>query len=71
MNGILQEKKYGDSQRAETYYIQGLDSLSPYGAYADDFTEIAHAGIKNISLAKMNTDIIRINRSPSTNFAGF
>lgn len=71
LNGILQEKKYGDSSRAEIYYTQGIDSLSPYGAYADDYTEIAHAGLKNISQAKVNKEIIRINRSLSPNFAGF
>ena len=71
LNGVLQEKKYGNLNLAEKYYNDGIRAISIYNAYGEDYIDHANLGLKNISQAKVKNESIHSNQSKSINLAGF
>jgi hypothetical protein len=49
LNGILQEKKYNDYKLAQQYYSQGINDISIFGKYGNEFTAYAYFGLSRIS----------------------
>lgn len=48
-NGILQEKKYHDSEKAKQYYNKGISDISIFGEYGNEFGAFAYFGLSRIS----------------------
>ncbi len=48
-NGILQEKKYHNNLLAQKYYFEGLDDISVFGYYGNEFAAYAYFGLSRIS----------------------
>jgi hypothetical protein len=50
--GIVQEKKYQDNALAQQYYQSGINKISQYGEYGNEFTAYAYFGLSRISELK-------------------
>lgn len=48
-NGIIQEKKYHNNEQAEEFYDRGIEEISAYGAYGNDFAAYAYFGLSRIN----------------------
>lgn len=48
-NGILQEKKYYNYNRAETFYNTGIKEMSGFGYYGDEYAAYAYFGLSRIN----------------------
>ncbi len=48
-NGIIQEKKYRNHEKAEKYYNKGISELSSFGYYGHDASSYAYFGLSRIS----------------------
>lgn len=49
LKGILQEKKYHNNKLAEEYYNMGINELSLYGKYGNEYSSYAYFGLSRIS----------------------
>ncbi len=49
LNGILQEKKHHDYKLAMEYYNKGINELSLFGKYGNEFTAYAYFGLSRIT----------------------
>lgn len=47
-NGLIQEKKYHDYNRAESYYIEGIKYMKKLGARGDDYQQYGEEAIERI-----------------------
>ena len=47
-NGILQEKKYKNLNAAKQFYEEGINALSPFGDYGNEFCAYAYFGLSRI-----------------------
>jgi hypothetical protein len=50
--GILYEKKYHDMQKAEQAYTKGVEEISSFGDYGDQYAAYAYFGLSRISASK-------------------
>ncbi len=48
-NGILQEKKYHDIKKAQQFYSQGVNQISLFGNYGNEYAAYAYFGLSRIS----------------------
>lgn len=48
LDGILQEKKYGNYAEAQKLYKDGLDRISAYGRLGDEYASLAYFGLSRI-----------------------
>ena len=71
LNGILQEKKYHNNKMAEQYYLSGIEGLSPYGYFGNDFAAFGYFGLSRISLNNGNTDSGKSYRKKALELADF
>jgi len=46
--GILQEKKYKDLERAKQFYEEGINTISLFGDYGNEFCAYAYFGLSRI-----------------------
>jgi hypothetical protein len=53
-NGIVQEKKYHDIQKAQQFYMKGIKDMSTYRSYGEEYAAYAYFGLSRIS--RMNGD---------------
>jgi tetratricopeptide (TPR) repeat protein len=53
-NGILQEKKYHNTELAKEYYNEGIKVILPLGPYGNEYAAYAYFGLSRIS--EMNGD---------------
>jgi hypothetical protein len=49
LNGILKEKMYHDYVTARELYMEGIQDISSYGYYSNEFTAYAYYGLSRIS----------------------
>jgi hypothetical protein len=47
-NGIIQEKKYRNFDRAQIYYESGIDSLVHFGAFGNEYSGLGYFGLSRI-----------------------
>ena len=70
-NGILQEKKYKNTTLAQKYYLKGINDLSGYGYYGNEYSAYAYFGLSRISDIdedKRNKKTYRKNALELTNY---
>lgn len=53
-NGMIQEKKYHNNTLAENYYIEGIEGISEYGYFGNEYTAYALFGLSRLSDMKGN-----------------
>jgi len=49
IKGILEEKKYRNYKLAEEYYIKGINDISIFGKYGNEYSAYAYFGLSRIS----------------------
>jgi len=47
--GILQEKKYHNTELARQYYEQGINNISQFGVFGNEYSAYAYFGLSRIS----------------------
>lgn len=47
--GIIQEKKYHDTEQAKEFYTYGIRHISPYREYGNEYASYAYFGLSRIS----------------------
>lgn len=70
-NGILQEKKYHDFIKAERYYSKGLNDISAYGFYGNEYAAFTCFGLSricDINNDKRNRKMYRKKATELTNY---
>jgi hypothetical protein len=50
LKGILQEKRYNDYKLAQQYYNKGINELSLFGKYGNEYTAYAYFGLSRINV---------------------
>lgn len=68
-NGILQEKKYHDNEKAQQYYNKGIRDISIFGEYGNEFAAYAYFGLSRTSVDKSDKHNKRIYRKKANELA--
>ena len=69
LKGILQEKKYLDYKQAQQYYIKGINDISVFGKYGDEYSAYAYYGLSRISEANGDKKISNTYRKEAKRLA--
>jgi len=70
-NGIIQEKKYRNDKAARTFYLEGIDQLSAYGAFANEYTGYGYFGLSRICEREGNIHDRRLNNRKAMDLVDF
>jgi hypothetical protein len=70
-NGILQEKKYHDNNKAQEYYKKGARDISIFGDYANDIAAYSYFGLSRISDMNGDKEYKKIYRKLALNLTDF
>jgi hypothetical protein len=70
-NGIMQEKKYHNTNDAEKLYLEGIKQISPFRTYGDEFAAYAYFGLSRLSKMKGDTDNEKLYRKLALKIAYF
>ena len=65
-NGILQEKKYHDIKKAQQFYSRGIEDITIFGSYGNEYAAYAYFGLSRIS--EINGDKYYKKNVPKTCF---
>jgi hypothetical protein len=71
LKGILQEKKYHNNKLAEEYYNLGINELSLYGKYGNEYSAYAYFGLSRISDDKRDKHTRKTYRKEAMKLADF
>lgn len=71
LKGILQEKRYHNNKLAEEYYNSGINSISFYGKYGNEYAAYAYFGLSRISNENGQKHTRKIYRKEATKLADF
>ena len=69
--GILQEKKYHDNKLAKQYYTLGINNISSFGGYGNEYASYAYFGLSRISYIKNETSTGKQFREKAMKLAAF
>ena len=70
-NGILQEKKYHDIKKAQQFYSTGIDDITIFGSYGNEYAAYAYFGLSRISEINGNKDYKKMYRKLALQLADF
>jgi hypothetical protein len=70
-NGILQEKKYHDIKKAQQFYSMGIDDITIFGSYGNEYAAYAYFGLSRISEINGNKDYKKMYRKLALQLADF
>jgi hypothetical protein len=70
-NGILYEKKYHDDKQAEQFYIKGVQDISHFGYFGNEFAAYGYFGLSRISGRSSNDNYKKIYRNKAIELADF
>jgi hypothetical protein len=70
-NGILQEKRYHFYTQAQQYYYKGLNDISQFGDFGDEFAAFAYFGLSRISELTGNKNYKKFYRRKAIELAEF
>jgi hypothetical protein len=70
-NGILQEKKYRSYDSAKKLYLKGIDELSVFGSFANEYIGYGYFGLSRISEREGNSQERRSNRRKAMDLVDF
>lgn len=71
LKGILQEKKYLDNKLAQQYYNEGINEISVYGKYGNEFAAYAYFGLSRLSGGNDQKHTRKIYRKEAMKLAEF
>jgi hypothetical protein len=71
LNGIIQEKKYSDNRLAQDYYTRGINKISLFGDYGNEFAAYAYFGLSRISAENDKKRTYKIYRREAIKLADF
>lgn len=71
LNGILSEKKYNDSDKAEKLYLQGIETLSEFSSYGKQYMAFANYGLSRISASRNDNHYQRVYRRRANDLTDF
>jgi hypothetical protein len=71
LNGIIQEKKYNDPEKAIEFFNQGIRELSLYGDYGNDFAAYAYFGLSRLSDDKTDKHNKKTYRKKALDLASY
>jgi hypothetical protein len=71
LKGILQEKKYNDYKLAQQYYTRGINELSAFGKYGNEYTAYAYFGLSRITKEDDQKRLRKIYRKEALKLAEF
>jgi tetratricopeptide (TPR) repeat protein len=71
MKGIVQEKKYGDNNLAREFYNRGINDISYFGGYGNEFASFAYYGLSRISEANREKNTGKMYRREANKLADF
>lgn len=70
-NGIVQEKKYHDFEKAKKYYFEGARDISLFGDYGNDIKSYAYFGLSRLSDDKDGKHIKRTYRKKAMDLSSY
>jgi tetratricopeptide (TPR) repeat protein len=70
-NGLLQEKKYRNYDLARQYYQKGIDLLSEFGTYGDEYAAYGYFGLSRICDLTNDKKGKRLNRRNAMDLTDF
>jgi hypothetical protein len=70
-NGILQEKKYKNMKIAEQFYTTGINRISGFGHFGNEFAAYGYFGLSRISKLNGNNDASKSHRKKALDLADF
>ena len=71
IKGILQEKKYNDYKLAQQYYTRGINELSAFGKYGNEYTAYAYFGLNRITKEDDQKRLRKIYRKEALKLSEF
>jgi hypothetical protein len=71
LKGILQEKKYLDNKLAQQYYSTGINEISVFGKYGNEYAAYAYFGLSRLSEGKDEKRTRKIYRREALKLADF
>jgi hypothetical protein len=71
LKGILQEKKYLENTLAQQFYNQGINEISLFGKYGNEFAAYAYFGLSRISDSKEEKPARNVYRKEAMKLATF
>jgi len=71
LKGILQEKRYHDNKLASQYYNKGINDISLFGKYGNEYAAYAYFGLSRISDDKGEKHTRKIYRKEAMKLADF
>lgn len=71
LKGILQEKKYHDNKLAQQYYNKGIDEISLFGDYGNEYSAYAYFGLSRVSDDNGQKHTLKIYRREAMKLADF
>ena len=71
LRGILNEKKYSDMNKAEQEYFRGIENLSEYSSYGEQYAAYAWFGLSRISGFNSDRHNQRIYRRKALDLTSF
>jgi hypothetical protein len=71
LKGILQEKKYHDNKLAQQYYYKGINDISIYGKYGNEYAAYAYFGLSRISDENREKQSHKMYRKEAIKLADF
>jgi hypothetical protein len=71
IKGILQEKKYHDYKLAQQYYDKGINELSAFGKYGNEYTAYAYFGLSRITKEDDQKRLRKIYRKEALKLSEF
>jgi hypothetical protein len=71
LKGILQEKKYHDNKLAQQYYNKGINDISIFGKYGNEYAAYAYFGLSRISESNGEKQTRKIYRKEAMKLADF
>lgn len=71
LKGILQEKKYLDKNLAQQYYNKGINEMSLFGKYGNEYAAYAYFGLSRLSDTNDEKHTRKIYRKEATKLADF
>ena len=70
-NGILQEKKYHNTQYAQQFYLNGIKDMSVFRSYGNEYAAYAYFGLSRISEKNGDIDNMKLYRKLALKLADF
>jgi hypothetical protein len=71
LKGILKEKKYLDNKMAQQYYNEGINEISVFGKYGNEYAAYAYFGLSRLSVGNDQKHTRKIYRKEALKLAEF